>query len=404
MPGRLVFLTTTDGGVTLTERLRIAQNGNITVGSSGTALGKLAVDGTANEIQLLVQGNATQTTDLVIFENSAGTDLFNVSGAGLVTIARVNDSASNNVMNITGNDRAVPANDDEGFLTLQLDSSNGATTEFARISWVATDVTAGSQDSAVDFDARVAGTLTHIMRVGSDGTNPVVAINTASPTASAGNFQILTPDNGIGQRILINVAQASVTAADVFINFSSTTGVEGSVAGTATAGLIAYNTFTGSHWSQSDLINKIRLSEKVEEVNKESGESFETEREIVSYSSDLAPNSVLVSVDELCSWPDDLTRHLPKCKVSDKAEDKAVYGVYGGHDNDGDIMVLAVGSGLVLVCDEGGLIEIGDFLCTSSVKGYAKKYNGNDMRVVLGKARQTFNRKKGEIACTYMCG
>lgn len=60
--------------------------GNFTVGAT-TGLGALAVDGGSDEIQLLIQGNGTQTSSLVTFENSAGTDMFTVSNTGTLVAA-----------------------------------------------------------------------------------------------------------------------------------------------------------------------------------------------------------------------------------------------------------------------------------------------------------------------------
>ncbi len=57
----------------------------VTIGGASN-LAKFAVDGAADEIQLLVQGNATQTANLVVWENSAGSDLFRFSGAGAITM------------------------------------------------------------------------------------------------------------------------------------------------------------------------------------------------------------------------------------------------------------------------------------------------------------------------------
>src|SRR3990167_10105784 len=54
---------------------------NVTIGSSSN-LGKLAVDGDTDEIQLLIQGNATQTSSLAVFENSSGTDQLTISNGG----------------------------------------------------------------------------------------------------------------------------------------------------------------------------------------------------------------------------------------------------------------------------------------------------------------------------------
>lgn len=61
----------------------VTSTDTVTIGSA-TALGKLAVDGDADEIQLLIQANATQTTSLATFENSAGTDQFTLSNAGVL--------------------------------------------------------------------------------------------------------------------------------------------------------------------------------------------------------------------------------------------------------------------------------------------------------------------------------
>lgn len=218
-----------------------------------------------------------------------------------------------------------------------------------------------------------------------------VIVNDTSTSAS--KFGILAADNGTCAEMKINAAQASVTTADTFIDFRSTTGSEGTIQGTGVAGVLAYNTFTGSHWSQSDTITAGKTKPSKDELD---------QRPI--YKDALEPGTVLVSTSEFCEWPGEVANHLPKCEVSSKAEDKAVYGVYGGHDREGDIMVLALGSGVVRVCDDGGPIEIGDFLCTSDKPGLAKRYDGNDMRVVLGKARQAFSKKTGTIACTYMAG
>lgn len=83
MPGRFAFYTTADGASGVTERMRINSGGNVIVGSTGTDLSAhLSVDGDEDEVQLLVQGNATQTTNLAVFETSAGTDIVTVKNAG----------------------------------------------------------------------------------------------------------------------------------------------------------------------------------------------------------------------------------------------------------------------------------------------------------------------------------
>jgi len=57
----------------------------LTIGSK-TSLAKFGVDGDQDEIQFLIQGNGTQTSSLVVFENSAGTDQLTLSNAGVLTL------------------------------------------------------------------------------------------------------------------------------------------------------------------------------------------------------------------------------------------------------------------------------------------------------------------------------
>ncbi|MBU0705687.1 hypothetical protein KJ657_02215, partial [Patescibacteria group bacterium] len=71
----------TDGG---TDVNLTTSTDNIGIG--GASLGKLSVDGDTDEIQFLVQGNATQTSNLAVFENSAGTDLVTISGTGVTAL------------------------------------------------------------------------------------------------------------------------------------------------------------------------------------------------------------------------------------------------------------------------------------------------------------------------------
>lgn len=63
-------------------------------GNVGTALSvdfsaatPITVDGTADVVQCTIQGHSTQTADIFIVENSAGTDLLTVDNSGNVTVA-----------------------------------------------------------------------------------------------------------------------------------------------------------------------------------------------------------------------------------------------------------------------------------------------------------------------------
>lgn len=51
-----------------------------------TTTGKM-IDGSADEVQLTIQGNGTQTTSLLLLENSGGTDVMTVSNGGGIVLA-----------------------------------------------------------------------------------------------------------------------------------------------------------------------------------------------------------------------------------------------------------------------------------------------------------------------------
>jgi len=71
--------------------------------------------------------------------------------------------------------------------------------------------------------------------------------------------------------------------------------------------------------------------------------------------------------------------------------------------------VNGVGEGQINVCDEGGDIDIGDHICSSSVLGKGKLYTGMDTRYVVARAIENvdWSTEVGTtktIACIYMCG
>lgn len=69
---------------------------NVTIGSA-TAGGKLFVDGDADEVQLQVQGNGTQTALLAVFENSAGDDQVAIANNGAVVINEQGNDADTRI-------------------------------------------------------------------------------------------------------------------------------------------------------------------------------------------------------------------------------------------------------------------------------------------------------------------
>lgn len=146
-------------------------------------------------------------------------------------------------------------------------------------------------------------------------------------------------DTGVAE-LHIPAAQADVTAADIYALFTSTTGTEGTIAGTAVGGVIAYNTFTGSHWTTID------------------------------DKTDVKPGYLLVATGEKTDFGKD---HLVKSALSCERASKAVYGVYGGTDPEGHDTVLSVGTGYMYVVNKGEDLEVGDLLMSSDSCGMAER-------------------------------
>lgn len=71
-------------------------------GTTPLSSAKLSIDGDSDQIQFIVQGFSTQTTDLAVFENSSGTDQFNFSNAGNFTAAGVLDINGSGTHDIAG--------------------------------------------------------------------------------------------------------------------------------------------------------------------------------------------------------------------------------------------------------------------------------------------------------------
>lgn len=225
------------------------------------------------------------------------------------------------------------------------------------------------------IDLFTAGT--ERLRINSNG-NVGIGTGTVSPSTL---LDVLAADNATAVTIKINAAQASVTASDTFIDFRSTTGSEGSIAGTVTAGVIAYNTFTGSHYTliedREGLESNVLLEmtgEKIEERPKTSPKY-----------------------------------QLFKSRICRTKGSKAAIGVYGGTDQEGRDMVLSIGTGFIWVANKGEDIEVGDYLISSDVAGCAELQN-DDIYHNNTVAKVTENVKWGKtetrrlISCIYLGG
>lgn len=129
---------------------------------------KFSVDGDADQIQALVQANATQTAALFVVESSAGADYLRVDGDGTVNV---------------GGATATP--------TIILDDSDSASeTSDATIAANATDAGAGTEDVDVTISTQVNSTLTARITIDADG-------NTSIPSLDATGLTGTVPDASV---------------------------------------------------------------------------------------------------------------------------------------------------------------------------------------------------------------
>ena len=180
----------------------VTSTDTVTIGSASN-LGKLAVDGDANEIQLLIQGNSTQTSNLVVFEQSAGVDLFSLSNEGLLTLSNQADSSSNQFAFFRGSNTSTPADNDNAFISLTLNDDTSSQAEFARLTWQATDVTDSTKDGLLKFSTQVNNTLTDALVI--DGAK--VFIN---DSANANSTIGLTINQGANDDEILSLKSSDV--------------------------------------------------------------------------------------------------------------------------------------------------------------------------------------------------
>ena len=97
------------------------------------------------------------------------------------------------------------------------------------------------------------------------------------------------------------------------------------------------------------------------------------------------------------------------------SQDPGVIGVYntplsGTGPSEAPHQIFALGDGHVLVCDEGGDISIGDYLCSSNTSGHAMKQSDGILRnytVAKSTESVTWSDEPGStkrISCTYHSG
>lgn len=156
--------------------------------------------GVTSAIQTQIDSRVADTGDTM-----TGLLTISLAGAG-IRVVNTTDSASVQVAKLEG-DRATMADDDAAYISLMLSNDGGTQKEFARLTWVATDVNAGTgEDGALDFGLITAGTLVDHVRLNNTTLRPIT-----NDSHALGSATLSWSDLYLASGAVINFNNGNVT-------------------------------------------------------------------------------------------------------------------------------------------------------------------------------------------------
>lgn len=224
---------------------------------------------------------------------------------------------------------------------------------------------------------------------------------------------LLAADSTVAMAVKINATQANVTTADTFIDFRSTTGSEATIAGTAVAGVIAYNTFTGSHFTH--VIDPIGLAPGIlleivaGDIKRKDWPGTEYQTEVDEEFIDIDGETKIRKKRAIITKEASLKEQLFMTRICRTRNSKAAIGVWGGRNELGQDLVLSIGTGVIIVTNKGANLDIGDYVISSDVPGAVEK-QGDDLyrNTTVAKVTEPIIWENGEVnrkvSCIYLGG
>ena len=214
-----------------------------------------------------------------------------------------------------------------------------------------------------------------------------------SYTGYVGNFDNPNATSGFGIKIVLS-GRTTVGATDRFISFRNKSGEVGYINNEVT-----YNTFTGGHASQNTNFNPKKWR-----------------KGMIVESTGLLVNKNTKSA----------SMALPEIKICSSPQSEKVMGVYTGYTYDHELLGFtpdlptieynALGEGQILVTNEYGDVQNGDYICSSPISGIGMKQKCNILHsYTVAKITENINwndiEEDSELgikvylaACTYHCG
>jgi len=262
-------------------------------------------------------------------------------------------------------------------------------------------------------------------------SNPGITIGNPDINGSSGEAGVWIGDNGVPRT-------STDSSVGLYMNDSSSSAgthnyisfrYQGSTIAdidTTDNTTLRYNTFTGGHWTQfedgtqqnlplgtvlSTVDDLLQWTEY--EYTDENGQTNKTT--VAGFDPIGETKTIYIDEDgataEGTALSHDTARRIAKCKVSDVAGDKCVYGVFAGHYKDGDSSVESLGLGIIRI-GSGVTVKRGDLL-ESAGDGTACPQTGDfpDLfkagtiaKVTSTTIVETYDDGSYTVPCTLHCG
>ena len=219
-----VYIGTLDHAITAARTWTLPDaTGTLMISTGGllTAGSVVFVD----SVGLLTEDNSNffwNNTDnrLGLGVNSGLTAGLEVQHAGPAAIFQnTSDAVSNQVAVFRGGNRATAADADEAYISLSLDADDGMT-EYARLTWIAKDVTTGTEDGQFKISVRTGDVLTDMFQIDSTAAGVVTTTIPAGDVVLQDNVSILFGTAGAESDLSSNGTNTiwTMSSGDLLIN------------------------------------------------------------------------------------------------------------------------------------------------------------------------------------------
>ena len=403
----------------------------------GKLIAKVLINGTHREVLSLTRDSIvinqdSQDLDFRVESNGNANMLFVDAGNDAVGIGNNNPADYGS----TAIDLVIGTTSGENGMTIVSGTGNGGRIQFA-------DNTASPFRGAFEYDHGSDGMIIYAagserMRLHSDGNISIgksAANNTTAGTTFFGTDGMSVVRSGATVQVINRLADDGV-----LVSFRQAGGDEGNIS--VSGSTISYNAFSGSHWSRltdnsKPTLLKGTIIETIDEMcdwyqakftipattkKDEEGKDVENTPEVTEKISIALPNGKSVgdtisythegvTYDDAVIIKEDDNKHT-KCKISDIADSKRVYGVYADWDNDddtvNDMYVTAVGTHVVRI-NKDITVSAGDLL-SSNGDGTAKVQDDDIIRSkTIGKVltnikQETYSDGSYTVPCALYCG